>query len=455
MTLWLILTIMTSVAAVWLVVPLLRRVDRPRDDDNAAGDIAVYRDQLQEVARDLQDGRIDAAQAETARTEIKRRILAAGRPPAADLPGLSGRARGVVILGATSIVALGSAILYAAIGNPELASLQSLQSFNSPFADDARAGALPPWHPALEDVAATGGASGSDADGEPQTGLPTVEEMTRRLAARMARNPGDIEGWRTLGWSYLNIGRFDEAARAYAKAIEHAPGNTEFRGGRIEALIGAANGVVTPEARAAIDELLKLDPKDARARYFAGLAREQAGDKAAALAAWTELLNEAGAGGRIDGSLASDLRSRVSDLKREMGSDGGAPAAAAKPMAAAATPPRRQPQAPDEAAVPPGPRAAEMGRSPQPAPHDIQAAEAMPPADRTAMIRGMVDGLASRLERSPRDADGWIRLIRSRVVLGEGDLARQALARGLAAFADDAPERGRIATAAQDLGVGQ
>jgi cytochrome c-type biogenesis protein CcmH len=67
----------------------------------------------------------------------------------------------------------------------------------------------------------------------------------------------------------------------------------------------------------------------------------------------------------------------------------------------------------------------------------------------------MVEGLASRLERSPRDADGWIRLIRSRVVLGEGELAKQALAHGLAAFADDAPTRNRIAMAAQELGVVQ
>jgi cytochrome c-type biogenesis protein CcmH len=42
----------------------------------------------------------------------------------------------------------------------------------------------------------------------------------------------------------------------------------------------------------------------------------------------------------------------------------------------------------------------------------------MPPGDRAAMIQSMVDSLARRLEQSPRDADGWIKLIRSRVVLG-------------------------------------
>ena len=67
----------------------------------------------------------------------------------------------------------------------------------------------------------------------------------------------------------------------------------------------------------------------------------------------------------------------------------------------------------------------------------------------------MVDGLANRLERSPRDAEGWIKLIRARIVLGESELARQALTRGLEAFGEDPPERDRIAAAAQQLGLNQ
>ena len=89
-------------------------------------------------------------------------------------------------------------------------------------------------------------------------------------------------------------------------------------------LDGRLNGVVTPDARTSIEDLLRLDPKDSRARYFAGLASEQEGDKAAALAAWTGLLNDTGANGQMDGSLALDLKSRIADLKREMGIDDGA-----------------------------------------------------------------------------------------------------------------------------------
>jgi cytochrome c-type biogenesis protein CcmH len=77
----------------------------------------------------------------------------------------------------------------------------------------------------------------------------------------------------------------------------------------------------------------------------------------------------------------------------------------------------------------------------------------MPPADRLVMIRGMVDGLAKRLEQSPRDADGWIKLIRSRMVLGETELAKQALESGLEAFDEGSPERDQIAAAALKLGL--
>jgi cytochrome c-type biogenesis protein CcmH len=70
-----------------------------------------------------------------------------------------------------------------------------------------------------------------------------------------------------------------------------------------------------------------------------------------------------------------------------------------------------------------------------------------------AMIQGMVEGLAARLERSPRDVEGWIKLIRSRTVLGELEAARQALSRALEVF-DGAPqEQARIAAAGRDAGL--
>jgi cytochrome c-type biogenesis protein CcmH len=77
----------------------------------------------------------------------------------------------------------------------------------------------------------------------------------------------------------------------------------------------------------------------------------------------------------------------------------------------------------------------------------------MTPAARQAMIRGMVDGLAARLEASPRDADGWLQLIRSRRILGEMDAARDALTKATAAFSDSPAEQARLTAAAIELGV--
>ena len=90
-----------------------------------------------------------------------------------------------------------------------------------------------------------------------------------------------------------------------------------------------------------------------------------------------------------------------------------------------------------------------------PGPQDVRAADVMPLAERSAMIQGMVDRLANRLEKSPRDADGWIKLIQSRMVLGEAELAKQALDRGIEAFNDDTQQRDRIVAAAQQLGLSQ
>jgi cytochrome c-type biogenesis protein CcmH len=274
-----------------------------------------------------------------------------------------------------------------------------------------------------------------------QAGLPPVDEMIRRLAARLLQNPNDVAGWRTLGWAYANIGQFSEAAEAYAKAIELSPGATEIRSARIEVLVKSADGVVTADARNAIEETLKVDPKDARARFFRGLAKEQDGEKTSALAEWTELLKEVSS----DEPWLADLKGRISELERDLGSDTPRPAPSKPGTAGGLLEALRTPGGPQMS------QAIEKG----PSQGDVRAAEAMPLGDRAAMIQAMVDGLARRLEQSPRDADGWIKLIRSRVVLGETDLAKRALARGLDVFADDREQRDRIATAAQQLGLPQ
>jgi cytochrome c-type biogenesis protein CcmH len=432
MTLWLVLTIMTSAAAVLVSAPFIRRFDRRQAE--SAGDIEVYRDQLKEVESELRQGLIDDAQAETARVEIKRRALAADRMERPVTANLSSDERNFAAIGVAGIVVLGSVGLYAVTGNPDLPSMRG--SGAAPRATSAFAQDL-----SIPESLAASMAPASESQGQlrPQAGLPPVDEMIRRLAARLLQNPKDAEGWRTLGWSYASIGHFSEAGEAYAKAIELSPGAADIRSARVEVLVKSADGMVTADARNAIEETLRIDPKDARARFFRGLAKEQDGDKTSALADWTELLKDVNS----DEPWVLELKNRISELEHDLGVDAARPAAPKPGTAGGLLEALRTSREPQMS------RAIEKG----PSQEDVRAAEALLPADRAAMIQGMVDGLAARLEQSPRDSDGWIKLIRSRVVLGETELAKRALARGLEVFADDTQQRDRIAAAAQQLGL--
>jgi cytochrome c-type biogenesis protein CcmH len=65
----------------------------------------------------------------------------------------------------------------------------------------------------------------------------------------------------------------------------------------------------------------------------------------------------------------------------------------------------------------------------------------------------MVERLEKRLKQNPSDAEGWIRLMRSRMVLGETAAAQAALRSGLAALKGDGASEGRLKSAAAELGV--
>jgi cytochrome c-type biogenesis protein CcmH len=443
MTLWFVLTVMISIAAVFVSSPFIRRLERSRLV--SSGDLAVYRDQLREIENEVAQGLIDSTQAESASIEIKRRILAADQAGDPSGAPLSRQERKFAITAITSIVVFGSIVLYAIVGSPDLPSAPTRQAAMEPSVVQPSIGS-----PALKTVSAQTAAlpqtvtssTATLATAQPPTALPPVEEMIQRLLARLQRNTQDPEGWRTLGWSYFSLERFADAANAYSKAIELRPGAAEYRSARGEALVRDADGVVTPEAKKELEEAVKLDPKNARARFFIGLAKEQEGDKAAALSDWSSLLAEADP----NEPWLPDLKRRMTDLRRDIG-NGGATSLPTEPkvsgngvLESLKAGEKSTPQPVEPAAR--GPR-----------PEDIRNAEKMAPEDRTAMIRGMVDGLASRLDRSPRDADGWIRLVRSRVVLGDAELARKSLERALTVFTDDGPERTRIVEAAQQLGL--
>ena len=118
-----------------------------------------------------------------------------------------------------------------------------------------------------------------------------------------------------------------------------------------------------------------------------------------------------------------------------------AKAVMAKPVASQAPPPAAA-AAPTSAPAPPGPSAAEMA-----------AAAQMKPAQQNQMIAGMVARLADRLKQNGDDVDGWLRLVRSYVVLGERAKADAAAAAARRALAGDPAKVRRIDELAKELGL--
>ena len=126
MILWLILAVMTAAAIFAVIWPLARHAGSAR----SGSDIAVYRDQLDEVERDLTAGLIGKTEAQAARVEISRRLLAAAdaaqaTPLASDATSAAWRRRAAAVasLLVLPIVAGG---LYLRLGSPELASEPAL-----------------------------------------------------------------------------------------------------------------------------------------------------------------------------------------------------------------------------------------------------------------------------------------------------------------------------------------
>jgi len=381
-------------------------------------DIAVYKDQLAEVDRDLERGVISPAEAATARTEIGRRLLAADARDSQDMKGgqdlketqAAKGGNGWAALLLAGLVPLATMALYVWLGNPGLPSL--------PFAE---------------------------RQGEREQGQD-IAQLADQLAARMQAEPSDPRGWELLARTAAQLGRFEQAAQAFRQAIERGGPRADLSAGLGEAMTASAQGNVTPQARAAFEEALRLDPSEPRARYYMGVASIQSGDARGAIDIWSALARET----PPEVPWRAALVEQIVAVARETGIEPGDLTARVGP----ATQPGLLPGAPPSTAAPALPR---IGAAPPgPSPAEVEAAREMTPEAQQAFIRSMVDRLASRLKDQPDDLDGWLRLARAQSVLGEREAAIAALRRaeGLTAgLPDSDPRRQTVSEGLRALGV--
>jgi cytochrome c-type biogenesis protein CcmH len=365
MNLWFVFALMTAVAIFAVLLPL-GIGGRTQVSGNEA---AVYKDQLAEIDRDAAAGLIGAGEAEAARIEIGRRLLAAAdRPPPLPAPSGTGfrRTTAVMALVGLPLVALA---LYLPLGSPWLADF--------PLAERTRA---------------------------PDAQQP-LENLVAQVEQHLEKNPNDGRGWSVLAPVLLRLGRYDDAVRAFRNSIAYNGESAPRRADLGEAIAAAAGGVVTSEARSEFERALALDADDVKAKYFVGLAAEQDGRKEEAAKVWRAMLDKAPANAPWRPLLQESL-ARV-----------GAPAA---------------PALSDQT---------------------MAAAKDMNASDRDAMIRGMVERLATRLKQNGDDVDGWLRLVRAYLVMGERDKAVAAQSDARAAVGGDAERLKQLNEGFKNLGL--
>jgi cytochrome c-type biogenesis protein CcmH len=248
----------------------------------------------------------------------------------------------------------------------------------------------------------------------------SIETLVARVEDHLTQKPDDSRGWQVVATVYGKLGRFSDAVKARRNLLRLMGANAERQADLGEALVAEANGVVTSEARTAFDTALRLEPNYPRALYFSGLSAEQDGRREAAAAIWQDLISRKTA----DADLA--------DLARE-----GLSRVDPKAAAAATNTP-----APASAASTPGPTA-----------QDVAAAGQMSPEERTAMVRGMVERLAQKLDHDGSDVDSWLRLLRAYSVLGDRDKARAAAANARRALGSDPDKLLRLDELVKGLGL--
>ncbi|MGD0023359.1 MAG: c-type cytochrome biogenesis protein CcmI [Xanthobacteraceae bacterium] len=405
MTLWLIFALMTAAAIFAAIWPLVRHAGAAR----SGSDVAVYRDQLDEVERDLTAGLIGKTEAQAARVEISRRLLVAAdaaqaAPAASDPVSAAGRRRAAAVasLLVLPIVAGG---LYFRLGSPELASAPLSPERNVASAQQS------------------------------------VESLVAQAEERLKRNPEDGRGWEILAPVYMRLGRYSDSATAWRNALQLLGESAERQADLGEALTAEADGVVTADAKAAFVRAATLDATLVSARFYLGLAAEQDGQREKAAQIWRDLIAQAPAGApwvgdvrnalaRVEAPPAPASRWQASDVRNALGR-----------VESASTP--VPPPPPPTTTTPPGPSAAQM-----------EAAADQPPQQQDATIRGMVDRLAARLKQDGSDVDGWVRLVRSYNVLGEPEKARAAAADARQALAGDPGKLQRLDAALKELEAG-
>ncbi|MDT4956059.1 MAG: cytochrome c-type biosis protein CcmH [Acidobacteriota bacterium] len=295
MSFWVFAALLIIIALCYVLPPLLQRVEQV-NDERKRSNVSIYRDQFDELDRDLRDRLLDKEQYEQGRLELQRRLLedvapAPGETKTAGNSTRSGR-NAAVIFG--TAIPLFAVLLYYQIGTPQALTPGQQQALPSQQAEEV--GETPASQP----------------------GMPSQQQIEQRvagLAARLKENPNDAKGWAMLARSYQSFNRYKEASEAYARAAELTGNDAELWADYAETLALANDSRLQGRPVELINKALQLDPQNQKALWLAGNAAFQAQDFQQAISYWEKLeklLPEGSEGAQSVATSIEEAKGRIS-----------------------------------------------------------------------------------------------------------------------------------------------
>ena len=236
--------------------------------------VAVYRDQLADLERDLRDGALADEQLRSAKKELERRLL----EDVAATEGRTVRRPSKLAAAALGIaVPLFAALLYFWLGN-----------FDALTARTDEGHAVSPAQ---------------------------VEAMVSKLAVRLEREPENVEGWTLLGRSLAVLGKYPEAARAYAAAVKLSADDAQLLVDYADVLGMAQGRKLDGEPEALVRRALAIDPRNVKALALAGTIAFERREFDGAIEYWQRTLPLV----PPESELGQSVRSSIADAEAQGG----------------------------------------------------------------------------------------------------------------------------------------
>ncbi|MCF8473333.1 MAG: c-type cytochrome biogenesis protein CcmI [Emcibacter sp.] len=212
------------------------------------------------------------------------------------------------------------------------------------------------------------------------SGSENIINEVAKVRAYLQANPNDAEAWHALGQYSVQLKDKAMAASSFQRWYELSPNNVEAAVIYAESLIVLSDGQIGPAASLVFNKARRVDFRNPGLRHYTALAQYQAGNVEQALNMWKTLETDSA----DDAPWLPHVKSWVRRAERDLGISTTANDVA-----------------------------------PTISPSDKAAIEQMSDEEQSAMIKSMVARLQEKMDQNPDNIEGWFRLAKAYMVLGQ------------------------------------